>query len=92
MKIERKKSCSFLTVLTPLYVHFFMFSFLARRRVLTNAKEEQGLHAEKLFLGDLQHLKLLREMPHPYAVLVHGGNVHSVSANVREKKGQDEGM
>lgn len=69
-----------------------LYVFIFGRRVLTNAKEEQGLHAEKLFLGDLQHLKLLREMPHPYAVLVHGGNVHSVSANVREKKGQDEGM
>lgn len=61
------------------------------RPVLTYTKEEQGLHAEELFLGDLQQLELLRQMSHPYAVLIHGGNVHPVSANVKKKKGKDEG-
>lgn len=41
-----------------------------------NAEEEQGLHAEELFLSDLQQQKLLRKMSHPYAVFIHGGNVH----------------
>lgn len=50
--------------------------------VLTDAEEEQGLHAEELLPRDLQQQELLWQMSHPYAVLVHGGNVHSMSADV----------
>lgn len=47
--------------------------------ILTDAEENQGLHAQELFLRDLQQHKLLRQVPHPYAVFVHGGKVHSMS-------------
>lgn len=51
----------------------------------TDAEEKQGLHAEELFLSDLQQEELLGDVSHPYAVLVHGGDMHPVSA------GQDKG-
>lgn len=50
----------------------------------TDAEEKQGLHAEELFLSDLQQEELLGDVSHPYAVFVHGGDVHSMSAG-REK-------
>ena len=47
---------------------------------LTNTEEKQCLHTEELFLGDLQEDQLLGEMSHPYAVLIHAGDVHAMSA------------
>lgn len=54
--------------------------------ILTDAEENQGLHAQELFLGDLQQHKLLRQVSHPYAVLVHGGKVHSMSAGIKRSR------
>lgn len=52
----------------------------------TDAEEKQGLHAEELFLSDLQQEELLGDVSHPYAVLVHGGDVHPVPAG--QEKGE----
>lgn len=57
--------------------------FFIQEKALTNAEEKQGLHAEELLLSDLQQKELLWKMSHPYAVLVHGGDVHPVSAGVK---------
>lgn len=54
--------------------------------VLTDAEENQGLHAQELFLRDLQQHKLLRHVSHPYAVLVHGGKLHSMSAGIKRSR------
>ena len=51
---------------------------------LTDAEEEQGLHAEELFLSDLQQDKLLGEVSHPYTVLEHAGDVHPMAGDERE--------
>ena len=50
---------------------------------LTDAEEQQGLHAEELFVSDLQQQQLLGEMSHPYAVLIHAGSVHPIPAGVK---------
>lgn len=53
---------------------------------LTDAEEKQGLHAQELFLSDLQQQELLGNVSHPYAVLVHGGDVHPMSCRLGKKK------
>lgn len=53
---------------------------------LTDAEEKQGLHAQELFLSDLQQQELLGNVSHPYAVLVHGGDVHPMSCRLEKKK------
>lgn len=55
---------------------------------LTDAEEKQGLHAQELFLADLQQQELLGNVSHPYAVLVHGGDVHPMSCRSGGKKGE----
>lgn len=38
---------------------------------LTDAEEDQGLHAQELLLGDVQHAEPLGEQLHAHAVFVH---------------------
>lgn len=54
--------------------------------VLTDAEEQQGLHAEELLLGYLQQHKLLGQMSHPHAVLIHGGDLHPMSAEAKRSE------
>ena len=49
----------------------------------TDAEQQQSLHAQELLLGDLQQDKLLGQVLHPDAVLVHGGYVHPVPERKR---------
>lgn len=58
--------------------------------VLTNAEEEQRLHAEELLGRDLQPAELLREVPHPDALAVHPGLVHPVPGRARRGVGRSE--
>lgn len=53
---------------------------------LTDAEEKQGLHTQELFLSDLQQQELLGNVSHPYAVLVHGGDVHPMSCRLEKKR------
>lgn len=50
----------------------------AQGPALTDAEEEQSLHAEELLRRDLQPAELLGEVPHPHALAVHAGLVHAV--------------
>jgi len=60
---------------------------------LTDAEEEEGLHAEELFLCDLQQHKLLWEVLHLNTVLVHAGDMHPTTdrqgqINTQTQKGK----
>lgn len=56
-------------------------------RKLTNAEEEQGLHAEVFLLRELHQHKLLRQVFHSDAVLVHGGDLHPMPARGKKSAG-----
>lgn len=45
---------------------------------LTNAEEQQCLHAQEFLGRDLQPAKFLREVPHSDTLAVHPGLVHAV--------------
>lgn len=73
-----------------LYIILMDLSTLDWAATLTYAEEEQGLHAEELFLSDLQQDKLLGEVSHPYTVLEHAGDVHPMAGDVRKEEEQGE--
>lgn len=56
------------------------------RRILTDAEEDQGLHAEELLLSDLQHAEPLGQQLHPHTVFMHAGQMHSLA----ERGGKDK--
>lgn len=63
-------------------------------QALTNAEEQQCLHAQKFLGGDLEPSKFLREMPHPDTLAVHSGLMHAVpkKETQREKGGVRQGL
>lgn len=58
---------------------------------LTDAEEDQGLHAQELLLGDVQHAEPLGEQPHAHAVLVHRGDFHPLAAGGQEESRETGG-
>lgn len=72
---------------------FFFFFFLSLQ-ALTNAEQQQCLHAQKFLGGDLEPSKFLREVPHSDTLAVHPGLVHTVSVEETdgERKGVREGL
>lgn len=56
---------------------------------LTDAEEDQGLHAEELLLSDLQRAEPLGEHLHPHTVFIHTGHLHPLAV-MGEKKKQHE--
>ena len=46
---------------------------------LTDAEEDQRLHAQELLLGDLQHAEPLGEQLHSHTVFIHTGHLHPVA-------------
>lgn len=55
------------------------------RPALTDAEQQQRLHAQELLWRDLQPPELLREVPHSDALAVHPGLVHAVPGETRKE-------
>lgn len=51
---------------------------------LTDAEQQQCLHAQELLWRDLQPPELLRQVPHSDALAVHPGFVHAVPRGTQE--------
>lgn len=56
------------------------------RPALTDAEQQQRLHAQELLWRDLQPPELLREVPHSDALAVHPGLVHAVPGETRKER------